>query len=362
MTEARFSVEVTPENAQAFAKLSGDWNPLHTDAAYAAGTPYKRPILHGAFSAGLISRLAGMHLPGRECLLHGMRLRFIAPIHPPARLVVSGQLRPGSGALGRVDATVTDAATQQKYVEASYDFSRRSEEDGETPFPARTGPSGEASVLVTGATGGLGAAVLRQLGARAVGVSRALGAAAIVADSIEEIPDAVRGRSLGDIVHCAWPPPDNEALLELANPKASVDRHIAEPLRGAIALARLLSRSAAPGSMLVLVGSTFAEPGRHNFRLPLYSLGKTLIPTLARILALELAATGHRVVGVVFDVIAGGMNSTLSAAMRQGHADRVPHGRLPGPKEAAAQIAWVLDNRSHLVSGATLVLSGGALP
>ena len=82
MKEAQFSVDVAAEAARLFAELSGDWNPLHTDADYAATTHYGQPILHGAFSAGLVSRLAGMELPGRECLLLNMRLRFVAPIFP----------------------------------------------------------------------------------------------------------------------------------------------------------------------------------------------------------------------------------------------------------------------------------------
>ena len=65
MSEASFNVEVTEASAREFATVSGDWNPLHTDPSHAARTAFRRPILHGAFSAGLISRLAGMHLPAR---------------------------------------------------------------------------------------------------------------------------------------------------------------------------------------------------------------------------------------------------------------------------------------------------------
>ena len=44
------------------------------------------------------------------------------------------------------------------------------------------------------------------------------------------------------------------------------------------------------------------------------------------------------------------------------HEDRAPTGRLPAPAEVADQLAWVLENRSFLLSGATLTLAGGALP
>src|SRR5919199_90551 len=97
-----------------------NWDSL----AHAARTIYGRPVLHGAFSAGLISRLAGMHLPGADCLLHSMRLRFVAPILPPATLVVSGRLTSEGAGTGRVDATVADATTGASYVDATYEFSR----------------------------------------------------------------------------------------------------------------------------------------------------------------------------------------------------------------------------------------------
>jgi 3-hydroxybutyryl-CoA dehydratase len=82
---ARFEVAITTDAVQAFADLSGDWNLLHTDPPYAAGTVYGACVLHGAYSASLVSRMSGMHLPGEACLLHGIQLRFNSPIIPPVR-------------------------------------------------------------------------------------------------------------------------------------------------------------------------------------------------------------------------------------------------------------------------------------
>ena len=96
--------------------------------------------------------------------------------------------------------------------------------------------------------------------------------------------------------------------------------------------------------------------------MPLYSVSKSLIPELCRILAVELGPKGQRCVAVVYDVIDGGMNQKLSASARLQHADRVPAGALPTAADAAAQVAWVLQNPGTLVSGATLTLSGGAIP
>ncbi len=362
MSEARFETEVTQADARAFADLSGDWNPLHTDADYAARTVYGRPVLHGAFAGGLISRLAGMHLPGRNCLLHSIRLNFIAPIQTPVRLVVSGrEATPGDG---RVDATISDAETGVRYVDATYEYALHAE-SADTPAPAqerRTDTGTTTPILVTGATGGVGRAVLAQLGDRGLGVSRQAGPGIIQADSASAIAAALGDRKISGIVHCAWPRPDNQDLLSLDAPAAAIDHHLARPLDDILALGRLMRDQGAPDAMLLLVGSTFAEPGRHGWRMPLYSLAKGLLPSLARICALELAPAGMRCATVVFDVLDGGMNDGLSAAALQGHADRMPSGNLPDGTEAAAQIIWMLDNRSALLSGATITLSGGALP
>lgn len=364
MTQDSFDVEVTQADADAFAALSGDWNPLHTDAAHAASTSYGRRVLHGAFSAGLLSRLAGMHLPGRDCVLHAMRLRFAAPIFPPATLTVSGRIVSESAGMGRVEASVTDAKSGTSYVLGSYDFSRQQQPSsaGQSGLPPARADHGDAPILITGATGGLGRALSRRLGKRALGVSRRADAGMLHAPTIEALRAALGDRKIGGIVHFAWPKPGNERLLGLGDPAAAVEHHIASPLTEMLELARLLTTSGIDGAMLVLVGSTFADPGRHGYRLPLYTLGKSLVPPLARILAVELAASNQRTAAVVFDVIGGGMNDSLSPAVRQAHADRVPSGQLPDPDEAASQVAWVLDNSSHLVSGATITLAGGALP
>jgi 3-hydroxybutyryl-CoA dehydratase len=364
MKKASFQVDVSQDDALAFAKVSGDWNPLHTDPAYATKTTYGRPLLHGAFSAGLFSRMAGMHLPGTECLLHNMNLTFTAPVYLPVSLLVTGEESVEGGDRGRVEATVSDAKTGASYVRGSYEFSlhRMAEKSGAGKTPTALNDRAAAPILVTGATGGLGQAVLEQLGSSAVGVSRSAREGMLTAPDVESLRSALGGKRIGGIVHCGWPTPDNERLLRLRQPDAAVDHHVAEPLRQMIGLAQLLAEYGEQGASLVLVGSVFSLPGRHNYRTPLYGLAKSMIPLLTRILAVELAGKGMRCTAVVFDVVDTGMNRNLSPAVKQSHADRVPAGQVASAQDAAAQIAWVLNNRSYLASGATITLTGGALP
>jgi 3-hydroxybutyryl-CoA dehydratase len=365
VNSASFRVEVTEQDARRFAELSGDWNPLHTDASYASQTAYRRPILHGAFSAGLFSRLAGMHIPGRDCLLHNLRLRFIHPILPPASLVVTGSLAGEGAGLGRVEVTIVDATTGSRYVEGSYEFSRHEvqaqTERGGAVAESPTADT-DAPILITGATGGLGRAVLKRLGGRAIGISRSEQPGMLHVPHLEQIRDDVTLPRVGGIVHCAWPAPGNERLTDLPNIESAVEFNLAAPLRQAIALAQFLRERGTEGSMLVLVGSTASRPGRHNYRMPLYTLSKALVPELTRVLATELAHVNRRCSALTFDVIDGGMNQRMSASARIAHEDRVPAGMLPSLDEAAAQVQWVLDNASFLISGGNIEVTGAAIP
>ena len=364
MTTSEFEVNVTEADALRFAELSGDWNPLHTDPVYAAGTSYRRTILHGAFSAGLLSRMAGMHIPGRDCLLHSVKLKFVAPILPPTRLRVRGALVRDRGDGGVVEVTISDSASGAHYVDGSYEFGHHRHQVASQRSASSEDLSIDAPILVTGASGGLGSAVLSHLGSRGLGLSRSGAAGALLVPDLTQLPEVLAGRKIGGIVHCGWPAPDNQRLTALGrDTEAAIRHHVAEPLGDCLKLAQVLSAHGRLGAVLVLVGSTFAKSGRHNWRMPLYSLSKALIPTLVEVLALELGARNLRCLGVVYDVLEGaGMNAGMRDAIKLAHADRSPFGMLATPEEAACQVAWVLDNSSHLVSGAVISLSGGALP
>jgi len=78
---ASFSKEVTAEDITSFANVTGDHNPLHTDAAYAARTRFKAPIAHGMLGAGIISAAIGVNLaPGKAVIYMGQNLQFRGPV------------------------------------------------------------------------------------------------------------------------------------------------------------------------------------------------------------------------------------------------------------------------------------------
>lgn len=71
---------VTPEDVQSFANITGDTNPVHLDAEYAAQTSFGQPIAHGMLSAGFISAAIGTQLPGPGCIYLDQSLKFRGPV------------------------------------------------------------------------------------------------------------------------------------------------------------------------------------------------------------------------------------------------------------------------------------------
>ena len=78
--EASLSKTVTGADIAAFAEISGDKNPVHLDAQYAAGTMFKERIAHGMLSAAYISAVFGMKLPGPGAIYISQTLNFKAPV------------------------------------------------------------------------------------------------------------------------------------------------------------------------------------------------------------------------------------------------------------------------------------------
>ena len=76
-------------NIITFAEVIGDRNPVHLDAAYAATTPFKTPIAHGMLTAGYISTVFGMHLPGPGAIYVSQTQNFRDPVRQGDHVVAS---------------------------------------------------------------------------------------------------------------------------------------------------------------------------------------------------------------------------------------------------------------------------------
>lgn len=64
-----------------FAELSTDNNPIHLDKEYAAGTMFKKNIVHGILVSSLISSALGTQLPGEGSIYMSQELKFMKPVY-----------------------------------------------------------------------------------------------------------------------------------------------------------------------------------------------------------------------------------------------------------------------------------------
>jgi 3-hydroxybutyryl-CoA dehydratase len=78
---ATMSKTIAESDIYMFAGITGDFNPAHMDEISASKTKFKRRIAHGMLSAGLISAVIGMKLPGPGTIYMGQELRFLKAIY-----------------------------------------------------------------------------------------------------------------------------------------------------------------------------------------------------------------------------------------------------------------------------------------
>ncbi len=64
-----------------FVDSIGDHNPIHHDYEYAATTRFKKPIVPGMWTAGLISAVLGTKLPGPGSIYVSQQITFTRPVY-----------------------------------------------------------------------------------------------------------------------------------------------------------------------------------------------------------------------------------------------------------------------------------------
>ena len=77
---AEMSRTVTDVDVMSYAAITGDYNPVHVDAEAAAKSMFKGRIAHGMLSAGFISAVLAMKLPGPGAIYLSQSLRFTKPV------------------------------------------------------------------------------------------------------------------------------------------------------------------------------------------------------------------------------------------------------------------------------------------
>jgi len=77
---AEFTKSISDEDVMSFAKITGDFNPVHVDEVTASNSRFGGRIAHGMLTAGLISAALAGKLPGPGSVYLSQTLRFTGPV------------------------------------------------------------------------------------------------------------------------------------------------------------------------------------------------------------------------------------------------------------------------------------------
>ena len=78
--KASRSLTVTADHVKAYAEMTGDYNPLHFDEAFARQTRFQRLVAQGGLTTGILHALVAMDLPGPGTVFLSQDWKFVAPV------------------------------------------------------------------------------------------------------------------------------------------------------------------------------------------------------------------------------------------------------------------------------------------
>lgn len=78
--KATRSLTLNSSHVKAFAELSGDYNPLHFDESFVAKTKFKKLVVQGGLTTGLLHALVAMDMPGPGTVFLSQNWKFTAPV------------------------------------------------------------------------------------------------------------------------------------------------------------------------------------------------------------------------------------------------------------------------------------------
>lgn len=104
---ATVDFSVTQQQMLQFAELSGDFNPLHTDDAFARAKGFDGVVAYGALIIAKVSQLIGMRLPGRNSVWASVSLDFRKPLYVGQAAQVEGTVTAVSASTGMVELKLT---------------------------------------------------------------------------------------------------------------------------------------------------------------------------------------------------------------------------------------------------------------
>lgn len=379
----------TAQDIQAFATLSGDYSPLHVDAAYAAGTEFGSQVVHGILLASLFSQLVGMRVPGKHALYLGQDLSFRRPVRidEPVRavakvvsksdatrtLVLNTEIR------SMDDKVLVMGTAKVKVREGSLPAAPVVEPPVSLPADSR-----RPVALVTGASRGIGAEIARVLAKKgyavAVNYFRSADRALQVVREIElaggmalavqaDVRDAESVSALMAQVLAVLGPPRvlvNAAVGELINrPLGELcwpdfEGHLAYQVKAVLQVCQAVypAMKAAGGGAVVNILSQVTT-GVPATGMADYVCAKYALLGLSKAMAAEWAEAQIRVNMVSPGLTRTELTEHYQERVFKMEAARTPLKRIATPADVAHAVAYLVAEEASFLTGVNLLVAGG---
>ena len=79
--KATRSITLTAEHVKSYAEMTGDHNPLHFDEDFVSKTKFKKLVVQGGLTTGLLHALVAMDMPGPGTVFLSQNWKFTEPVY-----------------------------------------------------------------------------------------------------------------------------------------------------------------------------------------------------------------------------------------------------------------------------------------
>lgn len=90
---------VTPDIYFGFQRISSDYNPLHTDEAFAKSKGFPERVMYGNILNGFVSHFVGMALPSRDVMIQTQDIQFRKPVYLNDTILLKSEIETVSDAV-----------------------------------------------------------------------------------------------------------------------------------------------------------------------------------------------------------------------------------------------------------------------
>jgi acyl dehydratase len=86
------TMTVTSAHVKTFAEMTGDYNPLHFNVAFASRTKFGKLVAQGGLTTGILHALVAMDMPGPGTVFLSQNWKFTAPVYIGDTVTAEGEV------------------------------------------------------------------------------------------------------------------------------------------------------------------------------------------------------------------------------------------------------------------------------